>query len=78
MVANGRVLNGVVVLDNGVRLPEGQHVTVFAPAQATVRLADTHSPTHSILDIPAISLGSVLHPLTADDDLLGEMLEGRP
>lgn len=32
---------------------------------------------HSILDIPPVSLGSVLRPFTADDDLLGEMLEGR-
>jgi hypothetical protein len=30
MVAHGRVQNGVVVLDNGVRLPEGQEVTVLA------------------------------------------------
>jgi hypothetical protein len=29
------------------------------------------------LDIPVISLGSVLRPMTGDDDLLGEMLEGR-
>lgn len=32
---------------------------------------------HSILDIPAVHLGAVLQPLTSDDDLLGEMLEGR-
>src|SRR5207248_663129 len=30
MVARGRVHNGVVVLDAGVRLPEGQEVTVLA------------------------------------------------
>ena len=29
MVARGRVQNGVVVLDNGVSLPEGQEVTVL-------------------------------------------------
>ena len=29
MVARGRVQDGVVVLDNGVRLPEGQEVTVL-------------------------------------------------
>jgi hypothetical protein len=28
MVARGRVQNGVVVLDNGVRLPEGQEVVL--------------------------------------------------
>jgi hypothetical protein len=70
MVARGRVQNGVVVLTDGVRLPEGQEVTVLAPAQAG-------APSHGILDIPPVSLGSVTRPVTADDDLLGEMLEGR-
>jgi hypothetical protein len=42
----------------------------------------THSVTpsprgHSILDIQPVHLGAVLGPLTPDDDLLGEMLEGR-
>lgn len=32
---------------------------------------------HSVLDIETVSLGRVLRPLDADDDLLGEMLEGR-
>lgn len=31
MVAKGRVENGVVVLREGVKLPEGQEVTVVAP-----------------------------------------------
>jgi hypothetical protein len=70
MVARGRVQNGVVVLADGVRLPEGQEVTVLAPAGAG-------SDGHSILDIPTVSLGSVVRPLTGADDLLGEMLEGR-
>jgi predicted DNA-binding antitoxin AbrB/MazE fold protein len=30
MVARGHVENGVIVLDDGVRLPEGQEVTVVA------------------------------------------------
>jgi hypothetical protein len=34
-------------------------------------------PRHSILDIPPVHLGSVLRPLSPDDDLLGEMLEDR-
>jgi hypothetical protein len=29
MVAKGRVMNGVVVLGDGVQLPEGQEVTVL-------------------------------------------------
>lgn len=32
---------------------------------------------HSVLDIPTARLGRVLRPLSPDDDLLGEMLEGR-
>jgi AF2212-like len=32
---------------------------------------------HSVLDIPPVSLGNVLVPSPADDDLLGEMLAGR-
>lgn len=74
MVARGRVKNGVVVLDNGVCLPEGQEVTVLAPASPRME----GSRPHSILDIPPVSVGAVLRPLTSDDDLLGEMLDGRP
>ncbi len=72
MVAKGRVRNGVIVLSEGVRLPEGQEVTVLAIGKAQ----HAHE-THSIMDIPPVSVGSVLRPMTADDDLLGEMLEGR-
>ena len=72
MVTRGQVKNGVVVLANGVRLPEGQEVTVLAPGASP-----TIARPHSILDIAPVSLGSVLRPLTAEDDLLGEMLEGR-
>ena len=70
MVARGRVQNGVVVIEEGVRLPEGQEVTVLAPPT-------TGAPSHSVLEIPPVSLGSFRRPLMADDDLLGEMLEGR-
>lgn len=71
MVARGRVQNGVVVLDEGVRLPEGQKVTVVAPSSSD-------QERHSVLDIKSVSLGPILNPIRADDDLLGEMLEGRP
>jgi hypothetical protein len=70
MVARGHVQNGVVVLADGIRLPEGQEVTVLAPSPPD-------APTHSILDVPPVSLGDVLRPFTAEEDLLGEMLEGR-
>lgn len=68
MAIRGHVQNGVVVLDEGVQLPEGQEVTVSVVAK---------QGTHSVLDIPPVSVGAVLHPLTSEDDLLGEMLEGR-
>jgi hypothetical protein len=32
---------------------------------------------HSVLDIAPVSLGRVIGPLGAEDDLLGEMLEDR-
>ena len=38
MIARGRVQNGVVVLDEGVRLPEGREVTVTFPT-TDVRVA---------------------------------------
>jgi hypothetical protein len=33
---------------------------------------------HSVLDIAPVSLGRVICRLSTEDDLLGEMLEGRP
>ena len=78
MVVRGLVQNGVVVLDNGVHLPEGQEVTVLAHGALSRSLRTEGSPAHRILDIPTVGLGSILRPLTSDDDLLGEMREGRP
>jgi hypothetical protein len=77
VVVRGRVQNGVVVLDNGVRLPEGQEVTVLAPDTVPTSPRLEGSRPHSVLDIPTVRVGAVLRPLTADDDLLDEMLEGR-
>ena len=70
MVARGRVQNGVVVLADGAALPEGQEVTVLSSPPAAGK-------THSILDIPSVSVGAVLHPLTKDDDIFGEMMDER-
>ena len=78
MVARGRVQDGVVVLAHGVRLPEGQEVTVLAHGTGSPAPRMEGSRSHSVLDIATVGLGSVLRPLTPDDDLLGEMLEGRP
>jgi hypothetical protein len=55
----------------------GQEVTVLADCTALATSRMQGSPPHSVLDIPAVSLGPELHPLTGSDDLLGEMLEGR-
>lgn len=60
MVARGQVNNGVVVLANGVRLPEGQEVTVLAPG-VTPGIARPHG----ILDIAPVSLGAVRRPRAA-------------
>jgi hypothetical protein len=75
MVLVGRIQNGVVVLPGSKLLPEGQEVTVIVPEPT--RAADGRPAGHSILDIPPISLGPALRPLSSDDDLLGEMLEDR-
>jgi hypothetical protein len=76
MVVRGRVRNGVVILDEGVRLPEGQEVTVLAHGPAPDHFPGQPLQPHSVLDIPTVSVGAVLRPLTSDD-LLGDMLEGR-
>jgi hypothetical protein len=70
MVARGHVKNGVVVLDGDVRFPEGQEVTVIAHRVEVAR-------RHSVLDIQPVRVGAILRPVSAEDDLLGEMLEGK-
>ena len=70
MVVRGHVENGVVVLDEGIRLPEGQEVTVNMPLPPNEK-------GHSVLDIPPVSMGKMIRPLGPDDDLLEEMLQGR-
>jgi hypothetical protein len=72
MITGGHVINGVIVLNNGVQLSEGQEVTVLVPAAWS-----TDPQRHSILDIAPVSLGVLLRPLTDEEDLLGEMLENR-
>jgi hypothetical protein len=78
MVTRGRVRNGVVVLEEGVHLPEGQEVTVIGGGSFSSGSSTQGMPRrHSVLDIPSVSLGALLHESLPDDDLLGEMLEGR-
>lgn len=62
--------NGVLRLDRPLPLKDREKVRVTVEGLEAER--------HSILDIPPVNLGTALRPLTADDDLLGEMLEGRP
>ena len=70
MIVRGRVKNGVVVLDAGNCLSEGSEVNV-------IQVEPAEKKPHSIMDIPPVSLGGVLAPLTDEDDLLDEMLQGR-
>ena len=49
---------------------DSQHGSAALPAAAK-------STGHSILDIEPVRLGAILKPLTSDDDVLAEMLEGR-
>jgi hypothetical protein len=57
MVVRGHVQNGVVVLDDGAQLPEGQEVTVVARGPSNPK-------AHSILDMPPVNTGACLE----DDD----------
>jgi hypothetical protein len=40
----GRVENGVVVLEGGMKLPEGAKVVVSLPRKPNIRVAPTHRP----------------------------------
>lgn len=44
---------------------------------ALIDTTDLPLPSHSVMDIEPVSVGALLQPLGRDDDLLGEMLEGR-
>lgn len=61
--------NGVLKLERPLPLKDQEGVRVTVEQLAPER--------HSVLDIRPVSLGKVLRPLDAGDDLLGEMLEGR-
>lgn len=62
--------HGVLKLEQPLPLKDREKVRV------TIEGLD--AGRHSILDIRPVSLGQAIRPLTPDDDLLGEMLEGRP
>jgi hypothetical protein len=60
-----------------------QELVRYLPARLNAQAGDARFPMemspegHGILDIAPVHLGRVLQLLTPDDDLLGEMLEGR-
>jgi len=66
-IVNATYQNGVLRPDEPLPLGEREKVRVTVE-----RLASGHS----VLDIPPVSLGSPGRPPSADNDLLGEMLEG--
>jgi predicted DNA-binding antitoxin AbrB/MazE fold protein len=62
--------------ENGVLRPD-QPLPIKDQEKVRVTVERLIQKSHSVLDIRPISLGNVISPLTSDDDLLGEMLEGR-
>ncbi len=61
--------NGVLKLEHPLPLQEHEKVRVTVESLTTQR--------HSVMDIEPVSLGQIYHGWSSDDDLLGEMLEGR-
>lgn len=59
-------------------LPIEEQKKLLWSLEARIRKNAAKPPAkHSVLDIPTVRVGQILKPLTRDDDLLGEMLEGR-
>jgi predicted DNA-binding antitoxin AbrB/MazE fold protein len=61
--------NGVLKFDHPLPFKDQEKVRVTIESLAPGR--------HSFMDIKPVSVGKVLAPWSVDDDLLGEMLEGR-
>jgi predicted DNA-binding antitoxin AbrB/MazE fold protein len=66
----------IATYENGVLRPD-QPLPIKDQEKVRVTVERLVQKSHSVLDIRPISLGNVISPLTSDDDLLGEMLEGR-
>jgi len=62
--------------EDGV-LKLGQPLPLKDREKVRVTVERLQSRSHSILDIAPVRVGQLLRPLTSDDDLLDEMLEGR-
>ena len=71
-------MNHVVeaVYENGILRPE-QPLPLTNRERVRLVVERLERRSHSVLDIPSVSLGEVLDPLYVEHDLLGEMLEGR-
>jgi hypothetical protein len=65
------------IYENGVLKPE-RPLPLKDREKVRVTVEGLDAGDHSVLDIPPVNLGQAIRPLTSDDDLLGEMLEGRP
>jgi hypothetical protein len=57
--------------------PDEQRNLLDRLAARVGKLASAPSSRKSILDIAPVSLGGIVDRAGADDDILGEMLEGR-
>jgi hypothetical protein len=72
-------LNEIERAVEGLTTEQRQALRRFLDQSFDVSSVTHHSEhAHSVLDIPAITIGPLLRPLDANDDLLNEMLEGRP
>jgi hypothetical protein len=75
MEIQGIVQNGVIVPSDSAALRDGTRVRILlTPTQAE----PTSKKGRSVLDIQPVSVGTILALPTSEDDILGEMLEGRP
>ncbi len=65
MIARGRVRNGVVVLDEGVHLPEGREVTVVVQAEAVPEQEVSEERKQALLGL--IGMWKMDNPPNDDD-----------
>jgi predicted DNA-binding antitoxin AbrB/MazE fold protein len=64
------------IYENGILRPE-QPLPLTNRERVRLVVERLDRGSHSVLDIPPVSLGDVIDPLQVEHDLLGEMLEGR-
>ncbi len=64
------------IYENGILRPE-QPLPLTNRERVRLVVERLDRGSHSVLDIPPVSLGEVIDPLQVEHDLLGEMLEGR-